>query len=310
MNLINLFTRLYAFQRNYKYIPFWVFTPFRKLTRFCANKVLPFHLKKTLPQCTINIQKDVIVSFTSYPARILTVWMVVRSLKNQNILPEKIILWLSKKQFPKECDIPKSLWDQVDDFFEIRMVDDDIRSHKKYYYALKEFPFKTIVTCDDDVCYHPDMLQSLIKGSLLYPNSIISNVTKKITYDNQGNMLPYHRWENEISVYEMKDLLQIGMGGVLYPPNSLDTMVLNKSLFMNLCPTADDIWLNCMARRKGTKIIQSAMKILPLPIGGSSESLTSVNVGEFQNDRQLNLLRHYFIDNGMNDIYSKNKGDI
>ena len=71
---------------------------------------------------TGTIENGVIISFTSFPARINDVWKVVESLKNQSILPAKIILWLSKEQFPDGSGIPASLKDREGDIFEIRIV--------------------------------------------------------------------------------------------------------------------------------------------------------------------------------------------
>ena len=42
----------------------------------------------------------IIVSMTSYPARINTVHLAIRSLLAQKVLPDKIVLWLCKSDFP------------------------------------------------------------------------------------------------------------------------------------------------------------------------------------------------------------------
>lgn len=53
---------------------------------------------------------QIIVSMTSYPARINTVHLAIRSLLAQKVLPDKIVLWLCKSDFrivkpicPKRC---------------------------------------------------------------------------------------------------------------------------------------------------------------------------------------------------------------
>ena len=92
MNFLNLFSRLYARLHNYPGVPFWVLTPLRKIVRYGANRILPRYLEKAHTHRG-TIENGVIISFTSFPARINDVWKVVESLKNQSILPEKIILW-------------------------------------------------------------------------------------------------------------------------------------------------------------------------------------------------------------------------
>src|SRR5690554_5862757 len=44
-------------------------------------------------------KKNLIISLTSFPARISNVNLVIESMLRQTILPERIILWLSRKQF-------------------------------------------------------------------------------------------------------------------------------------------------------------------------------------------------------------------
>lgn len=303
MDTLSLFTKFYAVQRNYRGIPFWLFMPLKRLTRYLANQILPRYLDKPCP-IKGRLEKNLLVSFTSFPARINEVWMVVECLKRQSVLPEKIILWLSNVQFPTKESIPQKLWKEEDDLFEIRLVDGDIRSHKKYFYAMKEFPEKTIVTCDDDIFYHPETLEQLVKASRMYKGSVIANECRQLAYNSKEELLPYSHWKRIYEVYSCDNIVQIGVGGVLYPPQSLDETVLQKDLFIALCPLADDLWLNYMVRMKGTCIIKSALNMLPLPIKSNAPTLTSVNCGNNMNDKQINNLRQYFKKHGMRDVYS------
>ena len=303
MNALNIFTRSYAKLHNYPGVPFWVLTPLRKAVRYGANKVLPRYLAKP-HEPKGKREEGVILSFTSFPARIKEVWQVVESLKNQSVLPEKIILWLSKDQFPTRGSIPESLWKEEDHLFEIRLVDGDIRSHKKYYYVMQEYPDKTFVTCDDDVYYHPDTLKNLVETSRLFPGCIIANTTRVITCDSSGEILPYNQWKSVHRAFTYDNLIQIGVGGVLYPPGCLHELTLRKDLFFTLTPMADDIWLNCMARLKGTRIVQSDMTQLLIDIYNGSPSLSSVNRGESKNDEQIANLRKYLREHDLEDVYS------
>ena len=302
MNRLNILTRTYALLRNYEGIPYWALTPLRKFVRYVANKTLPTYLAK--PRMQEQSQRaNIVVSFTSFPGRISGVWQVVESLKNQSVLPEKIILWLSKKQFPTKESVPSTLWDREDSLFEVRMVDDDIRSHKKYYYIMKEYPDKTFVTCDDDIYYHPDMLKHLVDTSRLYPNCIIANNARRITFDQKGALMPYNKWREENKSFRSQDLIQIGAGGVLYPPQCLHKLTLRKDLFWTLTPMADDIWLNCMARLNKTAVVKTDMRYIPLVIKSDAPSLSAVNKGQGKNDQQLKALREYLKENNI-DIYT------
>ena len=304
MNVLNLFTRAYGKLHNYPGIPYWILTPFRKIVRGTANLFLPHYLKRVHNQNKLN-GKDIIVSFTSFPARINEVWKVVESLKAQSVRPEKIILWLSKEQFPNDNDIPQSLRECEDGVFEIRFVDDDIRSHKKYYYALQQFPKKAVVTCDDDVYYHKDMLRTLIEAANRYPHCIIANTTKQLSFDKDTELSSYAEWKEINAPYASENRVQIGEGGVLYPPGCLNELVLRKDLIAELAPLADDLWLNVMARLKKTPVVHSGKAIFPLPIASEAPKLTSVNNGvENMNDVQIRNIRKWLKENGMPDVYS------
>ena len=304
MNTLNIVTKFYGLLQNYG-MPIWVMTPLRKMTRKVAYRVLPRYLEKQHSK-RINRRSNIIVSFTSFPARINNVWQVVESLKNQTIRPDKIILWLSKEQFPSRKDIPDNLWKCEDELFEIRMVDGDIRSHKKYYYVLQNYPDKDFVTCDDDIYYHPQMLQKLINTSRLYPGCIIANNTSEMKWDKQGKLMPYAEWRRDMRAYSSRNNVQIGIGGVLYPAHCLHDDVTRIDLFTKLAPLADDLWLNLMSRLKGTPVVQTPDYALPLPIESESPTLSSVNNGEGMNDRQIHKMQAWLKDEGLEDVYCQN----
>lgn len=285
MYLIKLYGVLYS--------PCFFLTPFRKFIRYCANILLPWYLGKNVEYKGI-IQKKLIVSLTSFPARIENLWMVIETIKRQTILPEKIILWLSVDQFPSMDSIPIRLLCKQDEMFEIRMVNGDIRSHKKYYYAMKYYPDFYLITLDDDVFYHPDTIKHLVLSSNIFPNCVIANICKEILYDNSGNILPYKQWKRVYFDKKSIDLVQIGVGGVLYPPHLLSEFVLRKDLFLSLSPLADDIWLNCMARLNNVIIKKTNFNFLPLPIRCNAPTLTYENVNLNKNDLQIKYIQDYF----------------
>ena len=170
---------------------------------------------------------------------------------------------------------------------------------------MQKYPDKAFVTCDDDIYYHPDTIKYLVEASKLHPGCIIANISRKMAWNNHGILLPYKQWESVVNDNCSKNIIQIGVGGVLYPPNSLHELTLRKDLFLTLTPMADDIWLNCMARLQGTRVVQSAMHMMPLPIKNDSPSLKTTNRGENGNDRQIAKLREYLRLHSLIDVYSK-----
>ena len=208
-------------------------------------------------------QKKVIVSLTSFPAAIPYAENAIKSILVGNTLPDKIILYLTFSQF-KDSKIPLNLTALAKNnpLFEIRNYNEDIRSYRKLIPALKDFPNEIIVTIDDDVHYHKNMLNRLLSRHKKYPNAIIGHRIRRIKLNAR-----YKSWK----LYKPASLLkfsfkpsyrnlQVGVGGVLYPPNSLNTKMLDSNLFTEIAPTTDDIWFWAAAVEKGTKIA-------PIPLG-------------------------------------------
>lgn len=192
-------------------------------------------------------QIPVIVSLASIPSRLNIVHLTIRSLLNQDVLPDKIVLWLHKDLMHK---IPKKLNALIGDLFTIEFTD-YYSSHRKLVEPLKRFPKKAIITCDDDMMYRKNWLSKLYEAHQKNPDKIIANQTRCITYDESGELLPYKQWKpNESGCENPKLTLPIGAGGTFYPPNTMDEQVFDKDLFLKLASNADDLWFKVMGLLK------------------------------------------------------------
>lgn len=92
--------------------------------------------------------------------------------------------------------------------------------------------------------------------------------------------------------------MQTGVGGVLYPPHSLDEKMLDASLFMDMAPINDDVWFWAAAVSRGTYVVPLRKGCRrPFEIGKpGSISLKSVNLkpGDDRNRKALEkILEHY-----------------
>lgn len=196
-----------------------------------------------------------IVSLTSYPARIKAVSYTIESILTQECQPDKVILWLAEEQFPnKEKDLPHRLLRLKKYGLEIGWCKDDIRSFKKLVPALKQFSDASIVTADDDVYYPPTWLGKLYSAYKANPQRVCCNRGNRVTFVD-GFPLPYNSW-GEDNLYGPAyglDILMTGVGGVLYPPHCLYKDVTTAD-FMSLARDADDIWFWLMAVLQGTEI--------------------------------------------------------
>ncbi|MGJ5642186.1 glycosyltransferase family A protein [Formosa sp. S-31] len=218
----------------------------------------------------------VFVSLTTIPSRIKTLHITIRSLLNQNVLPEKIILWLNNSFIN---NIPPQLEKLIGSTFEIKFSPYTF-SHRKLIHSIENFPDKIIITCDDDLIYHPNSLHQLYHEHLKNPEVIIGNRCRKMSFDNNGKPLPYLQWPFiEKTTPGEKLLMPVGAFLVLYPPNVLDKRFNDVELINKLSPKSDDLWFKTTALLNNTlSITPEKVAPEPVPIIGSQKiSLKSVN---------------------------------
>ena len=201
---------------------------------------------------TIPREKKIVVSLTSFPARIPTLYITVSSLLNQSMKPDKVVLYLAKEQFPNlENDLPENLLRLKEFGLSIRWCN-DIRSYKKLIPALKEFPDDIIITVDDDVYYDKKLVELLYKSYENAPQYIHCHRITKILLKNGKFKAKCKKCYKQPSFANKL----VGVGGVLYPPHSLYKDICDEKLFTELAPTNDDIWFWLMAVLNNTKIVQ------------------------------------------------------
>ena len=293
MNILNLLVKSYARLNYYPGLPFWALTPFRWVLRFIAKHILPSYMAKPTNH-EHKQMTDIIVSFTSFPARIDNVWQVVECMMRQTYMPHKILLWLSKEQFPTPDSIPVSLRQRENDIFQIRMVDGDIRSHKKYYYVSKEYPNSLIFLIDDDIYYDTQILERTVKAHEENPEAVICNYGYHVTYDTDGNLKPYNKWTHETGTSYSPDLFFGSGGGTLFRPSDLPPDLTDIDSALSCCPIADDIWLNTMVRLAGRPIVMLRNGII-LPIfNANNVELRTQNQDQSKNDQQLQAVNSHY----------------
>lgn len=212
---------------------------------------------------TNRLKPQVIVSMTSFPAAIMYAAKAVKSILDGSVLPDKVVLYLTFSQFGDD-GVPQELLSLAENnpVFEIRNYDLDIRSYRKLIPALHDFPDAIIVTVDDDVRYHRNMLRDLLRLHEEVPHAVLAHRAKLM---KPG--LPYRKWRKyrwyhflACKIRSGFTNIQTGVGGVLYPPHSLNEEMLDVELFTSIAPTTDDIWFWAAAVANGTPIV-------PVPFG-------------------------------------------
>ena len=191
----------------------------------------------------------IIVSFTSYPPRIKSVHRVVESLYRQTVKADEIILYLSLDEFPKvEAELPEKLRRMIGQGgFRIAWVCGNLKSHKKYYYALQEFQDAVVITVDDDKIYAETMICDLMESYKRFPDSVSARIAR-IILKRSETLEQYVKWEKEEKIEECKDvprmdLCAIGAGGVCYSPRLVNKNWFHKETIMKVAGDYDDLWL-------------------------------------------------------------------
>lgn len=262
-----------------------------KLKEYPYSLLHSLRLRYIKPATKKYSQAPVIVSLTSIPSRLDTLDIVIASLLEQNIQPKLIVLWLNNSLKNK---LPARLRKIQSDVFTIRYCE-GTSSFRKLLPSLKAYKNATIITCDDDMIYPKNWLEHLYNAHLDHQGCVISQVGRLITRDKEGELQRYKSWPFIRHQCTEESLLPIGYGGVLYPSKTFNEKVFDESLFIKLCPKADDLWFKAMAYLNGTTNYCASEKATPLPIIRSQQvSLNSHNISKDANRHQWQALCNHF----------------
>ena len=232
----------------------------------------------------------IIISLTSFKARLPFRGLCLKTLYNQTLKADKIVLTLYKDDIKY---IPLTVKKDIENGkLELLVCEEDVKSHNKYYYVMTKYPNDIIITVDDDMLYDNDIVSSLYESYLSYPNCIHARRVHRII---KGK--PYNEWEHEChSILEPSmELFPTGCGSVLYPPNILDINSLDiKNIHECIC--ADDVLLKHLSFKKGilTKWVANKKQLPTKNIFMSSTpQLSDINVVNKKNDEYLQKFQVY-----------------
>ena len=213
----------------------------RTLAQFPRNPNAPRH----------SLPAELVISLTSYPARFPTLHLTVKSLLDQTIRPDRIVLWIAVDDVSQ---LPETLTELQSDRFQIETCE-DLRSFKKILPSLAKFPDAFILIADDDTYYPDGWLRSLVETYDPAHPSVVFTRGHRPRYSADGKLMPYRQWDrnavNDPDGTVSQDMLATGNGGVLYPPGSLPPETTDLDTIRKFSATSDDVWLYFMRRRSG-----------------------------------------------------------
>jgi hypothetical protein len=245
-----------------------------------------------------NCNHHIVVSLTSFPPRFRTLHLAIKSILNQKMKPDVILLCLAKEEAKNEFDLPDSIIDLKKYGLQILYIEENLKPHKKYLYAMKNYPNSIIITVDDDIMYDKNLIKDLYDSYLKYPYAVSARRVHKIIKDKNNNILPYTDW-----LYEYKkekkpslDLIATGVGGILYPPCLLPPETFDTEKIKKLCLNADDIWLKFMELKNNIPVVcAKGRRIHPYTITNTQKITLQKNIRNKKlNDIYLTLLQDFY----------------
>jgi Glycosyl transferase family 64 domain len=227
--------------------------------------------------------RPLVVSMTTYNKRLNKVFLAIKSLLSQSVKPDAILLWLSSEDLD-DMGLPNNLLALQKMGLQIRIVSENIRSYKKLIYTLKEYETADVITCDDDVLYPYRFIEGLWKTSKEFPGTIVGYRCSYMRKAASG-LAPYLDWQRATVRGPSYNLFPTGVGGILYPPKSLNDEVLDNKVFMDMVPTADDIWFKFMGLKNNTLtvMVNSESTEFSLIPGTQDDALWRINTRKENN---------------------------
>lgn len=239
-------------------------------------------------------EQRIIVSLTSYPLRYRTLHLCIKSILRQTCKPDKIFLYLDEGS----AEIPKSLEKLKKFGLEICIRPENIKPHKKYYYAMLEHPDDIVITVDDDGIYDTCLIESLMNSYPKYPYAVSCRRAHKMLVDNNGKLLPYnkHEFECKTITEPSMQLRCTNVGGALYPPHCMSAEMFNLDNIKRLCLGADDIWLKFMQVLSNTPVVWvKSRHVHPVIILGTQKiTLDKSNGQKNENDLWVKKMEDFY----------------
>ena len=205
-------------------------------------------------------KRDTILTctLTTFPDRIDTVQYTIKSLFNQSVKPDRIVLWLASSEF-ENFQFPESINRLQERGLEIRYCDNYF-GHKRYYKMIEEQKEnECIIMFDDDILFPYCLIERLYDKWLQFPDCVICERGQVMTFDGDKILNP-GRWSSTsdegIDKPSYKILASPG-GGCLFPHKALYKDANNTDMISKYALKTGDIWLMFQTVQNDTKILRT-----------------------------------------------------
>lgn len=231
-----------------------------------------------------------IVSFTSFGPRIESACKMVFCLTKQKYKNFHLVMTLYKDDVKFIGPNMQALLDNG--LLELIVADIDLGPHLKYFYAMKKYWDKPIITVDDDRTHDAETIQRLVtKYEELNYKSIVSNCAITMQKTPTGKLLPYPKWipfrlkPNEKSFLAMSE----GFAGILYPPCAFKNLEDEIPGILK-CKYDDDLFLKTLHIKNGLPVTQTNFK-MPYEELDNIPEMMKYNLHNNQNAGNINRIK-------------------
>lgn len=253
-----------------------------------GSRILALRARNRASRAPVTGPAPVTLSLTSYGERMAVVGHTIESLAAGRLRPRRMVLWV---------DDPERAVQEHPMLGRLRargleiLPTADYKPHKKYYSLLEsEGPSDTpIVAADDDILYPTTWLEGLVREHVQRPEHFLGYRAHWIRTTKDG-LLPYSDWDQApVGAESPRTFITTGAGSV-YPRALQEALLLHGTVFQELSPRADDVWVNAVAVAAGVPKRRVAIDHLgtfytyPRTQGGG---LHAMNVGTGGNDVQI-----------------------
>ena len=195
---------------------------------------------------------NIYISLTSIYQKQKLLLNTLNSIKTQNLLPNKCYIFLSEKPYLLDKGFKdKILQDNLQNFidknselFEIRWCE-NIGPYRKLLPLLKEKWNEDclILTIDDDIIYHPNLINQSVSDYNKYKCCIAYRGFTPIIENIDFKNLSYVKGNKQI-LKHLYNFANSGVGTVNHPSfyHKTRDVIFNLEYITDCCKTSDDIW--------------------------------------------------------------------
>lgn len=198
-----------------------------------------------------------ILSVTTTKKRLDLLCIGLQSIARQSHLPDLILINLDREAFSDTQNLLAVLQGELNrELIRINLVK-DVGPHTKLLPALAWLRSEEdrVITIDDDIFYHPDFLENLIALADANPDAIVCGRARRIRRNIIGGYTSYRSWPIVNGPTRGRDLLPLGVGGVVYRKQLLDVDLIDTANILDLAPKADDLAFRILSLTRGVDVI-------------------------------------------------------